>query len=114
MTASIPTKYRLRVKQRLAVVTFAAEYGVKPTSRHFGLNRDTVRQWRERWLRGGVEGLVPRYPPRRRRRKLDERTIALIKQARTEGMSRRLLKLSGGSVDGAYYATFSSAMTSPS
>ena len=30
------------------------------------------------------------------------------------GMSRRLLKFSGGSVDGPYYATFSSAMTRPS
>ncbi len=30
------------------------------------------------------------------------------------GMSRRLLKFSGGSVDGGYYATFFSALTSPS
>ena len=30
------------------------------------------------------------------------------------GMSRRLLKFSGGSGDGPYYATFSSARTSPS
>jgi hypothetical protein len=33
---------------------------------------------------------------------------------RAWGMSRRLLKFSGGSVDGSYYATFSSAMTRPS
>ena len=31
-----------------------------------------------------------------------------------EGMSHRLLKFSGGSVDAPHYATFSSAMTSPS
>lgn len=45
----IPVRYRLRVKQRLAVVAYAEEYGVKPASRRFGLNRKTIRQWRDRW-----------------------------------------------------------------
>ena len=34
--------------------------------------------------------------------------------ARSQGMSRRLLKFSGGFVDVSHYATFSSAMRSPS
>lgn len=43
-TQEIPTRYRLRVKQRLAVVEYAREYGIKPASRQFGLTRVTVRQ----------------------------------------------------------------------
>lgn len=83
-TAVIPVRYRLRVKQRLAVVSYAEQYGVKPASRRFGLNRQTIRQWRDRWRQDGDQGLLPRYPPRRRRRRLDDRVIGLIKQARTE------------------------------
>jgi transposase len=83
-TTVIPTRYRLRVKQRLAVVHYAEEHGVKPAGRHFGLNRKTIRVWRDRWRLEGEAGLLPRYPARRRRRRLDDRMIALIKQARTE------------------------------
>jgi transposase InsO family protein len=72
------------VKQRLAVVSYAEEYGVKPASRRFGLNRKTIRVWRERWRRDGDAGLLPRYPPRRRRRRLDDRVVGLIRQARVE------------------------------
>jgi len=45
---------------------------------------------------------------------LDEKTATKYCHRDPEGMSRRLLKFSGGSVDGPYYATFSSAMTRPS
>lgn len=83
-TVVIPIRYRLRVKQRLAIVNYAEDFGVKPASRHFGLNRKTVRQWRDRWRRDGEAGLLPRYPARRKRRRLDERAIALIKQARVQ------------------------------
>jgi transposase len=83
-TLMIPTRYRLRLKQRLAVVTYAQEYGVKPAGRHFGLIRKTVREWRDRWRQDGERGLLPRYPARRRRRRVDDRAIALIQQARTE------------------------------
>lgn len=79
----IPTRYRLRVKQRLTVVEYAKEYGIKPASRQFGLNRVTVRQWWRNWQRAGVQGLVPRYPARRRRR-ISEHVVALITQARLE------------------------------
>jgi transposase-like protein len=48
----IPTQYRLRVKQRLAAVTDAEELGVKPAARHFGLDRRTIRTWRNRWRQG--------------------------------------------------------------
>jgi transposase InsO family protein len=83
-TVVIPARYRLRVKQRLVVVSYAEEYGVKPASRRFGLNRKTIRVWRDRWRRDGDAGLLPRYPPRRRRRRLDDQVIGLIKQARVE------------------------------
>ena len=45
---SIPAQFRLRVKQRLAIVAFAREHGIKPTSRHFGFARRTVRTWLRR------------------------------------------------------------------
>jgi transposase InsO family protein len=83
-TGEIPTRFRLRVKQRLAIVEYAEDYGVKPAGRHFGLNRKTVRIWRDRWRQDGEQGLLPRYPARRKRRRLDDRVIGLIKQARIE------------------------------
>ena len=79
----IPTRYRLRVKQRLTVVEYAKEHGIKPASRTFGLNRVTVRQWWRNWQRAGIQGLVPQYPARRRRR-ISEHVVALITQARLE------------------------------
>lgn len=84
MAPAIPSRYRLRIKQRLAVVKYALEHGVKPAGRHFGMNRKTVREWRDRWRLQGEPGLVPRYPERRRRRRLDDGLIELIRQARTE------------------------------
>src|SRR5688500_14804396 len=79
----IPVRYRLRLKQRLAIVAYAAEHGVKPAGRHFGIDRKTVREWRNRWREAGERGLLPRYPDRRQRR-LDARVIGLITHARTE------------------------------
>jgi len=81
--AVIPVRYRLRVKQRLKVVTYAKAHGVKPAGRHFGLDRKTVREWRDRYRALGPAGLLPRYPPRRRRR-LAPGVIPLVKLARTE------------------------------
>jgi transposase InsO family protein len=82
-TQSIPTRYRLRVKQRLAVVEYVNQHGIKPASRQFGLARPTVRQWWRNWQRAGIQGLVPRYPARRRRR-ISTDVVALITQARRE------------------------------
>ena len=82
-TAEIPTQYRLRVKQRLAVVEYVRQHGIKPASRQFGLARPTVREWWRNWQRAGVQGLVPQYPARRRRR-ISEDVVALITQARLE------------------------------
>ena len=80
---SIPAQYRLRVKQRMAIVAFAREHGIKPASRHFGFARRTVRTWLRRWKAEGETGLVPKYP-RQRKRRLPATTIDLIRVARTE------------------------------
>jgi transposase InsO family protein len=82
-TAEIPTRYRLRVKQRLAVVEYVRHHGIKPASRQFGLARPTVREWWRNWQRAGIQGLVPQYPVRRRRR-IGEDVVALITLARLE------------------------------
>jgi transposase InsO family protein len=79
---SIPAQYRLRVKQRLAIVGFAREHGIKPASRHFGFARRTVRTWLRRWKASGEAGLVPTYP-RQKKRRLPATTIELIRVART-------------------------------
>ncbi len=79
----IPTRYRLRVKQRLAVVEYVETHGIKPASRYFGLERKTVRRWWRGWQREGVQGLVPRYPPRRKRR-IPDAVVALTKIARVD------------------------------
>ena len=75
--------YRLRVRQRLAVLEFAASEGTKAASRRFGMSSRTIRRWRVRWRNEGLSGLVPRYPPRRIPR-LRAEVIELIRQARQE------------------------------
>ena len=79
----IPPQYRVRVKQRLKVLAYAEEHGLKPAARHFALSRTTVREWRDRRDAHGEAGLLPRYPKRRRRRVAPD-VIPLVKQARVE------------------------------
>ena len=83
MTDSIPSRYQLRVKQRQRVVEFAEDQGFRAAARHFGLARRTVRTWCRRWAADGEQGLVPRYPARRRRR-VSEGIVELARVARTE------------------------------
>jgi transposase len=66
--AGIDRRYRMRVRERLSVLEYAAEHGIRATARRFGLNRKTLRTWRDRHRAAGLEGLVPRYPQRRPRR----------------------------------------------
>ena len=80
---SIPAQYRVRVKQRMVIVAYAREHGIKPASRHFGFARRTVRTWLRRWKAGGEAGLIPKYP-RQKKRRLPAATIELIRVARTE------------------------------
>ena len=77
----IPSQYRVRVKQRLRVLVYAKEHGLKPAARHFALSRTTVRDWRDRRDAQGPAGLLPSYPKRRR---LAPELIPLVKQARLE------------------------------
>jgi transposase len=49
----------------------------------FGLDRKTVRQWRDRAREAGAPGLVPRYPKRRPRR-IPVDVVELIAHARRE------------------------------
>ena len=107
MTNSIAVRHRLRVKQRRRIVEYASEHGIKPAGRHFGLDRRTIKAWLRqlkpgriepgkcgldrrtikawlrRWKAGGDEGLVPRYPARRKRR-LPDTTRELIRVARVD------------------------------
>jgi transposase len=81
--SKIPKRYRLRVRERLVVVEYAEEHGVRAAARRYGLDRKTVRAWRNRAVAAGVGGLVPRYPKTRARRIADD-VVELIKQARVE------------------------------
>ena len=83
MTDSIPSRYQLRVKQRQRVVEFAEDHGYRAAARHFGLARRTVRTWCRRWATDRAQGLVPRYPARRRRR-VSEGIVELAHVARTD------------------------------
>jgi transposase len=81
--SAIPSRYRLRVKQRLAIVEYAVKHGIKPASRRFGLERKTIRRWRDAWRTGGIWGWVPRYPKERATR-LAEDLVQLISHARKD------------------------------
>jgi transposase InsO family protein len=80
---AIPPRYRARVKQRMKVLAYVKEHGVRPAARHFALSRITVREWRERYRADGVAGLLPRYPKRRTAR-IKPEIIPLVKEARLE------------------------------
>jgi transposase InsO family protein len=80
---SIPSKYQLRVKQRRQVVEYAEDHGLRPASRQFGLARRTVRTWYRRWKLEGDQGLLPRYPTKRRRR-VSDAIVDLARIARVE------------------------------
>ena len=82
-TVPIPTRYQLRVKQRLSVVEFAQANGIRAASRHFDLNRKTIRAWCRRFRAEGVYGLLPRYRAQRKMRVPDD-VVALLDQARRE------------------------------
>lgn len=80
---AVPRRYRLRVQGRLLVLEYATANGVRPASRRSGCTSRTIRRWRERWRVGGVRGLIPRYPARRRRR-IPESLVDLIRHARVD------------------------------
>jgi transposase len=65
------------------VLAYVEVHGVAPAAQRFGLDRKTVRTWRDRYRAHGESGLVPRYPTRRPRR-IPAETVALIAHARTE------------------------------
>src|SRR5262245_4083818 len=80
---TIAPRYRLRVKQRLAVLSFVEQNSVSAAARRFVLKRDTIRLWRDRWRAEGLRGLVPRYPARRRGR-VPPAVVELLRQARID------------------------------
>ncbi|MDP3940355.1 MAG: helix-turn-helix domain-containing protein [Deltaproteobacteria bacterium] len=80
-TIVIAPQYRLRVKQRVGVVAYALEHGLKGASRRFGLDRKTVRAWVRRRRAAGATGLLPRYP-RTRPTRLPDEVVRRIEPAR--------------------------------
>src|SRR2546425_8289855 len=80
---AVATRYRLRVKQRLAIVEYAVAHSLLAASRRFGLDRKTIREWRDRWRQQGIAGLIPRYPARRKSR-VPEDVMRLLEHARRE------------------------------
>lgn len=79
----ISRKHRWKVQGRVAVLEYASGHGRKPAAERFGLDRKTVREWRDRAKAAGEAGLVPRYPKRRPRR-IPDATVRLIAEARRE------------------------------
>lgn len=79
----IPPRYRLKVKQRLAILEYARTHSLLATSRRFAMNRKTIREWRARYEAKGARGLIPTYPDRRKSR-LPAEVLRLMEQARRE------------------------------
>jgi len=86
-------QYRTRVRYCLVVLEYAWEHGPAAAGRHYGLSARTIRRWRKRWRRGGVEGLVPSYP-RHRARRVSPAAVELIRDARQQ--LPLLIGLTGG------------------
>ena len=79
-------QYRTRVRYRLLVLGYAWQHGPAAAGRHYGISARTIRRWRKRWRRGGVEGLVPSYP-RHRVRRVPPASIELIVMGTPEGFA---------------------------
>jgi transposase len=79
----IEPRYCWRVQERLSVLHFAEENGMKSATLYFGLSYRTVKWWRQRMRRGGIQGLVSRYPTHRRSR-ISPEVRGLIQHAGTE------------------------------
>src|SRR5262245_5979426 len=79
----IRPELRWRVRQRLAVLRLAEEYGQQAAADRVGLCARTIRRWQQRYRDGGVPALVPRYPERRRSR-IPDHVVALVAHARRE------------------------------
>ncbi|PYM84405.1 MAG: hypothetical protein DME09_08535 [Candidatus Rokuibacteriota bacterium] len=70
-------QYRTRVRYRLNT----RAHGPTAAGRHYGISARTIRRWRRRWRRDGLEGLVPAYA-RHRLRHVTPVAIELIREAR--------------------------------
>lgn len=79
----VQPRYRWTVKRRLRILAYVKAHSLKAASRHFGLDRKTIRQWRDRCEASGLLGLVPRYPAHRPSR-LPPETLRLLEHARRE------------------------------
>src|SRR5438034_8916221 len=79
-------QYRTRVRYRRLVLGYAWQDGPAAAGRHYGISARTIRRWRKRWRRGGVEGLVPSYP-RHRVRRVPPASIELIVMGTPEGFA---------------------------
>jgi transposase-like protein len=88
----VRTQYRIRVRYRLMVLEYASSHGPTAAGRRFGVSARTVRRWRARWRAAGLEGLVPRYPPRRQPRLRAE----VIEFIRRGGRARLLPSVASG------------------
>lgn len=80
---NVKRQYRWAVRRRLRIVAYVEAHSLLGASQHFGLDRKTIREWRDRYRVEGIAGLVPRYPPQRPTR-LAPATIALLEQARRD------------------------------
>lgn len=80
---NVKRQYRWAVRRRLSVLAYVERHSLLGASQHFGLDRKTIREWRDRYRADGVVGLVPRYPAQRPSR-LSPETMALLEHARRE------------------------------
>jgi transposase InsO family protein len=80
---NVKRQYRWAVRRRLRIVVYVEAHSLLGASQHFGLDRKTIREWRDRYRAEGLAGLVPRYPAQRPSRLAPE-TIALLEHARRE------------------------------
>lgn len=84
-------EHRLRVKQQ--VVRYAQKHGIKPSARHFAIQRNTIRTWLRRYEEEGVNGLLDkRKGPKNIRHKtselIEQQVIAIRTRAPCYGPKR--------------------------
>lgn len=82
---------QIRVRQE--IVKYAQLHGVKPTARHFGCSKNTVKKWLRRFKAGGISALAnerhgPNYIPHKLAEEKEQQIIEYRKQAPCYGPKR--------------------------
>jgi transposase-like protein len=97
----------LQYEVRHSMVMLARDSGIKPTARHFGVSRNTVRKWLRRYQRSRIAGLqelsrAPHHIPHKTAARIEDKVVRLKRRLRKFGSKRLVRDYAPGCSHGAF------------